>query len=73
MISMGVVGKMGSYAPATVKSAPMTISTTGAVTFPGRIPSPDAVYKLRRAVQMEDMESLNALLIEHHLFLAPGE
>ncbi|MFK5924201.1 MAG: hypothetical protein QM496_18645 [Verrucomicrobiota bacterium] len=73
MISMGVVGKMGSYSPARVKPAPMTVSLSGAIAFPGRIPGPDTVFKLRRAVQMEDVETLNALLVENHLFLAPSE
>ena len=75
MISMGLIGKMGKVGPAASQSitpAPMMINANGAISFPERIPSPDTVYKIRRALQTEDVETLNALLAENRLFVAPN-
>ncbi len=75
MISMSFVGKIGkidSYTTQTLKPAPVLIGTDGSLTFPGRMPSPDTVYNLRRALKMEDVEKLNALLFENQLFVAPN-
>lgn len=75
MMSMNIVGKIGTITPVSVaplKPAPVMIASDGALTFPGRIPSPDTVYNLRRAIQEEDVETLNALLVENHLFMAPS-
>lgn len=71
--SMGIVGKIGSKAPAPIKPAPVLIDSSGSVSFPGRVPSPDTVYELRRAIQMEDVETMNEILVQNHLFVAPGE
>lgn len=74
LVSMGVVGKIGSQGQgsASVKPAAMTISADGALAFPGRVPAPETVYKLRRAIQLEDVETLNALLVKNRLFVAPS-
>ncbi len=70
---MGIVGKIGLQGSAPVnKPAAMTIGANGSLAFPGRVPAPETVYQLRRAIQMEDMEALNALLIENQLFVAPS-
>jgi len=75
MVSMGFIGKMGKVGmipTEQVQPAPVMIGTDGALTFPGRIPGPDTVYSLRRAIKMEDVEKLNAILFENHLFVAPS-
>ncbi len=73
IVSMGIVGKIGSQAPAPVKPAPVEVSDNGAISFPGRIPDPETVFQLRRAIQLEDMETLNKILVQNHLFMAPGD
>ena len=73
MISMGLIGEIGKFAPmAPIKAAPMMINQNGSLTFPGRMPSPNTVYDIRNAIQSEDIEKLNALLVENHLFVAPS-
>lgn len=78
MMSMSIVGdigKIGTLKPvstAPLKAAPVMIEANGALTFPGRIPAPEAIYELRRAIQTEDVETLNAILTENHLFMAPN-
>ena len=71
LISMGFVGNLGKYKSYKVQAAPVIINSNGTLTFPGRIPSPDTVYDLRRAIEMKDTATLNALLVENHLFVAP--
>ena len=55
MISMSFIGKLGkieSYAATeTFTPAPVMIGTDGTLTFPGRMPAPEAVYQLRRAIK----------------------
>jgi len=74
VISMGVIGKIGKVGTEVVviKPAPMIIEASGAVSFPGRVPKPQTVYELRRAIQMEDVEALNTILVKNHLFVAPN-
>ncbi|NOX98671.1 MAG: hypothetical protein GXP30_02900 [Verrucomicrobia bacterium] len=75
MMSMNIVGKLGTTTPvsaAAVKPAPVIIESNGSLSFPGRIPAPDTIYELRRAIQSEDVETMNALLFENHLFMAPN-
>ncbi len=74
MISMNIVGKIGTVNPvssAKTKPAPVIIEANGSLSFPGRIPAPDTIYELRRAIQSEDVETMNVLLFENHLFMAP--
>jgi len=71
--SMGFIGKIGKInSPATIEPAPVMLGTNGSIKFPGRMPAPDTVYELRRAIQMEDIEKLNEILFENHLFMAPS-
>lgn len=73
IISMGIIGKMGMQQEETLaplQPAPVLISANGAISFSGRIPDPEVVYQLRQAVQLNDAAALNALLVEHRLFLA---
>lgn len=71
--SMGFIGKIGKISPPKViKPAPVMIEANGSLSFPGRIPAPDTVYELRLAIQKEDVEKLNELLFENHLFMAPS-
>lgn len=75
MMSMNIIGKIGTISPVAtdpLKPAPVMIEADGALSFPGRIPAPDTVYELRRAIQSEDVETLNAILFENHLFMAPN-
>ena len=75
MISMSFIGKIGkidSYATEKFQPAPAMIGSDGSITFPGRMPKPEAVYEMRRALKMEDVEKLNALLFENQLFVAPS-
>lgn len=62
---------MGSIKPTPIKPAAMLIHANGSISFPNRSPLPETVYELRRAVQTEDIEKLNALLVAHNLFVAP--
>lgn len=74
MMSMNIIGKLGTTNPisaTTIKPAPVIIEANGALSFPGRIPAPDTIYELRRAIQSEDVETMNALLFKNHLFMAP--
>jgi len=74
MVSMGMIGKIGKISPiARVSIAPMMIHSNGSVSFPDRMPSPDTVYQIRRAIKMEDVEQLNAILVENNLFVAPSK
>ncbi len=71
IISMAFIGKMGmQHDAAPLRPAPIMLSSTGAISFPGRIPAPEVVYQLRQAAQAKDAVALNALLVEHRLFLA---
>lgn len=75
MLSIGIVGKIGKVETQTaqaLKPAPVLIGADGSLTFPARKPSPDVVYNMRRALKMEDIEKLNALLFENQLFVAPN-
>ena len=75
MVSMSLIGNIGKVKPlaaANVKQAPVMIHDDGSVTFPGRIPAPATVYELRRAIRMEDVEKLNAILVKNRLFVAPN-
>lgn len=51
--------------------APVIVGNDGSVRFPERFPNPEAVYQIRAAVQQEDVEALNDLLIKHHFYLLP--
>ncbi|MFK5924721.1 MAG: hypothetical protein QM496_21295 [Verrucomicrobiota bacterium] len=72
IISMAFIGKLGMQHGdnASLQPAPIMVSSTGAISFPGRIPAPEVVYQLRQAAQANDAATLNALLVEHRLFLA---
>ena len=75
MVSMSLIGNIGkvkSVGMADTKQAPVMIHENGSVTFPGRIPAPETVYELRRAIEMEDVEMLNAILVKNRLFVAPN-
>ena len=75
MVSMSLIGNIGKVKPvgmADIKQAPVMIHENGSVTFPGRIPAPETVYELRRAIEMEDVEMLNAILVKNRLFVAPN-
>ena len=71
MVSMGFFGELGKIKPIQVKAAPMIIGENGMLTFPGRMPSPNTVKDLQLAIEKEDVDTLNALLVENHLFVAP--
>ena len=74
MVSMGVIGNIGKLSPlASIKAAPMMINENGSLIFPGRMPAPNTVYDIRNAIESEDIETLNALLVENHLFVAPNQ
>jgi len=78
MMSMSIIGNIsniGEIMPAPIAPstpAPVMIEVDGALSFPGRIPAPEAIYELRQAIQTEDAERLNAILAENHLFMAPN-
>lgn len=75
MVSMSFIGKMGKVGTIPteqVQPAPVMIGTNGELTFPGRIPAPETIYSLRSAIQTEDVEKMNAILFENHLFVAPN-
>ena len=73
ILSTGVVGKIGfQKSPTLLQPAPMLIHSNGAITFPGRAPQPETVYQLRRAIQTENAEMLQTLLVKHRFFVAPS-
>ncbi len=73
MISMHVVGDYGSKKTAGGMATPLMIGSNGEVSFPGKSPRPATIFKIRRAIQTEDTETLSALLVEHHLYIAPSD
>lgn len=72
MITMGIVGQMGKVSTSILEVAPIMIDSDGSLRFPGRAPAPETVHALRLAIQAEDMEKLNMLLVENYLFVAPN-
>lgn len=77
IVSMGMIGKIGKVGSITsndtvVQPAPMIVDVNGAISFPDRIPAPETVYQIRRALRMEDVEKLNAILVQNKLFMAPS-
>lgn len=76
VLSMGIIGKIGKIStrevlPEPIKPAPMVIEADGGVSFPGRVPSPEMVYRIRNAILLENVEALNELLVANRLFVAP--
>jgi len=53
--------------------APVILGNNGSVRFPERIPSPETVYQIQMAVQTDDAQKLNSLLIEHRFYVLPGQ
>ncbi|MFK5921546.1 MAG: hypothetical protein QM496_05160 [Verrucomicrobiota bacterium] len=52
--------------------APIIIGNNGAVRFPNRVPSPETVYQIQTAVQTDDAQALNDLLVKHRFYVLPG-
>lgn len=72
LTSVGIVEQIGSNTATPIKPAPVLIGNSGSVSFPGRIPSPETVYQLRRAIQMKDKATMNKILVQNRLFVAPN-
>lgn len=52
--------------------APIIIGNNGSVRFPERVPSPETVFQIQTAIQTDDAQSLNALLVKYHFYVLPG-
>ena len=51
--------------------SPILIGAHGSVRFPERSPNPDTVYQIQKAVQYDDFETLNAILVKHRFYVLP--
>lgn len=54
------------------KIAPIVIGNNGAVRFPQRVPSPETVFQIQAAIQTDDVQKLNDLLVKHRFYVLPG-
>ncbi len=51
--------------------SPIIIGNSGSVRFPERFPSPEVVFQIQTAARTDDVQALNALLVEHRFYLLP--
>lgn len=61
-----------SNANLIVRIAPIIINKSGSVRFPERVPSPETVLQIQTAVQSDDAQTLNNLLVKHRFYVLPG-
>jgi hypothetical protein len=52
--------------------APIIIGNNGTVRFPQRVPSPETVFQIQTAIQTDDAQKLNDLLVRHRFYVLPG-
>ncbi|MCF6313319.1 MAG: hypothetical protein L3J39_12800 [Verrucomicrobiales bacterium] len=52
--------------------APIVISKNGAVRFPERVPPSETVLQIQIAIQSDDAQALNDLLVKHRFYVLPG-
>ncbi len=52
--------------------APIIIGNNGTVRFPQRVPSPETVFQIQAAIQADDAQKLNDLLVKHRFYVLPG-
>ena len=67
-ITMGGIYVKGSSSSRSsdyrmAKIAPIIIGNNGAVRFPQRVPSPETVFRIQSAIQTDDAQTLNNLLV----------
>lgn len=74
-ITMGGIYVKGSASSSDYrmeKIAPIIIGNKGAIRFPQRLPLPETVFQIQSAIQTDDVQTLNKLLVEHHFYVLPG-
>ena len=52
--------------------APIIIGNNGTVRFPERVPTPETVFQIQAAIQTDDAQKLNDLLVRHRFYVLPG-
>jgi len=69
-VKQGVQHKVASNRMSQI--APIIIGNNGTVRFPERVPSPETVFQIQTAIQTDDAQKLNDLLVKHRFFVLPG-
>lgn len=69
-LKQGVQHKIAANRMAQI--APIIIGNNGTVRFPERVPSPETVFQIQTAIQTDDAQKLNDLLVRHRFYVLPG-